>query len=115
MQRVYSDHGAPDEDVSITTRSMQRLVQPCEPSVTLSQQARMHQALFDWHDAHGQNVSRTCRHFGVSRPTFYRWQLRYVQGRPQTLEDRRRPMATYAGAGQPAPTGGRGTSAAGGA
>ena len=48
----------------------------------------MRQALFDWHRTHGQNVSRTCRHFGISRPTFYRWQRRYVPGRPQTLEDR---------------------------
>jgi len=48
----------------------------------------MRQALFDWHRTHGQNVSRTCRHFGISRPTFYRWQRRYVPGRSQTLEDR---------------------------
>src|SRR5438876_5039509 len=24
-----------------------------------------------------QNVARTCRHFGISRQTFYRWQRRY--------------------------------------
>jgi Helix-turn-helix domain len=23
------------------------------------------------------NVARTCRHFGISRQTFYRWQRRY--------------------------------------
>src|SRR5215204_2828221 len=74
--------------VSTTTRTMQRLVQRIDPSVTLSRPARMRQALFDWHRTHGQNVSRTCRHFGISRPTFYRWQRRYVPGRPQTLEDR---------------------------
>jgi transposase InsO family protein len=74
--------------VSTTTRTMQRLAQRCDPGVTLSRQARMRQTLFDWHQTHGQNVSRTCRHFGISRPTFYRWQRRYVPGRPQTLEDR---------------------------
>src|SRR5918993_370382 len=74
--------------VSTTTRTMQRLVQRIDSTPVLSRQARMRQALFDWHHMHGRNVSRTCRHFGISRPTFYRWQRRYVAGRPQTLEDR---------------------------
>ena len=74
--------------VSTTTRTMQRLVQRIDPDPAPSRQARMRQQLFDWHQTHGQNVSRTCRHFGISRPTFYRWQGRYVPGRPQTLEDR---------------------------
>ena len=74
--------------VSTTTRTMQRLVQRIDATPALSRPARMRQALFDWHHTHGQNVSRTCRHFGISRPTFYRWQRRYVPGRPQTLEDR---------------------------
>jgi len=74
--------------VSTTTRTMQRLVQRIDSTPVLSRQARMRQALFDWHHTHGQNVSRTCRHYGISRPTFYRWQRRYVAGRPQTLEDR---------------------------
>jgi transposase-like protein len=74
--------------VSTTTPTMQRLVQRVDAVPVLSRQARMRQALFDWHRTHGQNVSRTCRHFGISRPTFYRWQRRCVPGRPQTLEDR---------------------------
>jgi transposase InsO family protein len=74
--------------VSTTTRTMQRLVQRISPDPVPSRQARMRQALFDWHATHGRNVSRTCRHFGISRPTFYRWQRRYVPGRPQSLEDR---------------------------
>jgi len=74
--------------VSTTTRTMQRLAQRSNPGMTLSRQARMRQALFDWHHTHDRNVSRTCRHFGISRPTFYRWQRRYVPERPQTLEDR---------------------------
>jgi transposase len=41
----------------------------------------------EWH--HGANVSLTCRHFGMSRPTFYRWQARYSATNLGTLEDRR--------------------------
>jgi len=37
---------------------------------------------FDWHASHGENVSLTCRHFGISRQTFYRWRERY---NPQDL------------------------------
>jgi Homeodomain-like domain len=88
MQQCTAAMVDPMKIVSTTTRTMQRLVQRCDPSVTLSRQARMRLALFDWHHTHGQNVSRTCRHFGISRPTFYRWQRRYVPGRAQTLEDR---------------------------
>jgi transposase-like protein len=28
-------------------------------------------------DRDSGNVARTCRHFGISRQTFYRWQQRY--------------------------------------
>jgi transposase InsO family protein len=45
-------------------------------------------ALLQWHQAHGENVSRTCRHFGVSRPTFYRWQHRYQRAGLRGLHDR---------------------------
>ena len=87
MQQCTSAVVAPMKIISTTTRTMQRLAQRSDPDVTLSRQARMRQALFDWHRTHGQNVSRTCRHFGISRPTFYRWHRRYVPGRSQTLED----------------------------
>lgn len=43
----------------------------------------------EWHAAHGANVSLTCRHFGISRPTFYRWQARYSPTALVTLENRR--------------------------
>ena len=35
-----------------------------------------------------QNVARTCRHFGISRQTFYRWQRRYDALNLLTLEAR---------------------------
>jgi putative transposase len=56
--------------------------------VTLSRAARMRLAMLDWHRDHGGNVSLTCRRFGISRPTFYRWQARYDPHRPGSLEDR---------------------------
>jgi transposase InsO family protein len=48
----------------------------------------MRLAMVDWHRSHGQNVSRTARHFGVSRPTVYRWLGRFDRFRLETLEDR---------------------------
>jgi transposase InsO family protein len=58
------------------------------PPVVLSRTARVRLAILDWHRSHDGNVSRTCRHFGISRPTFYRWQARYDPHRPESLEDR---------------------------
>ncbi|HET8624433.1 MAG TPA: helix-turn-helix domain-containing protein [Gemmatimonadales bacterium] len=43
---------------------------------------------FDWHGTHGRNVSLTCRHFGISRQTFYRWQRRYDPRDLRHLDDR---------------------------
>ena len=44
--------------------------------------------MLDWHHGHGRNVSLTARHFGVARPTVYRWLARYDRIRLETLEDR---------------------------
>jgi len=54
----------------------------------LSRQARVRLEMLDWHHAHGANVSRTARHFGYSRPTVYRWLVRFERDRLETLEDR---------------------------
>lgn len=37
---------------------------------------------------HGRNAAFTCRHFGISRQTFYRWWRRYDPHNLATLEDR---------------------------
>src|SRR5689334_8661189 len=37
-----------------------------------------------------QNVARACRHFGVSRPCFYKWQKRYEEHGEAGLCDRAR-------------------------
>jgi transposase-like protein len=35
-----------------------------------------------WHFAHGEHVSQTCRQFGISRTTLYRWLARYNAATP---------------------------------
>jgi hypothetical protein len=57
-------------------------------SVDPSRGARLRLGWLTWHAAHGGNVSLTCRHFGISRPTFYRWQARFDALNLATLEDR---------------------------
>ena len=54
-------------------RGSSRLARTC---VELSREARVRLAWMDFYRA-SQNVARTCRHFGISRQTFYRWQSRY--------------------------------------
>jgi len=53
----------------------------------LSREARVR---LDWMDFYHRcrNVARTCRHFGISRQTFYRWQRRYDPHNLSTLEAR---------------------------
>lgn len=34
------------------------------------------------------NVAQTCRYFGISRPTFYKWRDRYERDGPEGLRDR---------------------------
>jgi len=62
------------------------IARPAPPD--LSRPARVRLAMLDWHRAHGENVARTARHFGFSRPTVYRWLGRYERYRLESLEDR---------------------------
>ncbi|MBA4181210.1 MAG: hypothetical protein C0506_11530 [Anaerolinea sp.] len=54
----------------------------------LSPEAKKRLKWFDWHRDHGENVSLTCRHFGIARQTFYRWKQRYKPFDLSSLEDR---------------------------
>lgn len=54
----------------------------------LSREARKRLAWFDYYRTHAQNVALTCRYFGISRQTFYRWLPRYDPENLTTLEDR---------------------------
>lgn len=58
------------------------------PIKTLSRQAKARLKWFDYYNRHGSNASLTCRYFGISRQTFYRWKGRYNPRDLSTLEDR---------------------------
>lgn len=55
--------------------------------VELSREARVRLGWMDFHRS-TQNVVLTCRHFGISRQTFYRWQKRYHPMDLASLEER---------------------------
>jgi len=54
----------------------------------LSRSARQRLKMLHWYEDHGRNARLTCRHFGVSPDTFYRWRRRYQRAGPRALEDR---------------------------
>ena len=54
----------------------------------LSPDALRRLKVIEWHLANGKNVSKTSRHFTISRQTLYRWLGRYNPKDLKTLEDR---------------------------
>jgi len=56
----------------------------------LSKDARRRLRWMDYYESHGRNAALTCRYFGISRQTFYRWRRRYRPKRLASLEDRSR-------------------------
>jgi len=52
----------------------------------LSREAQRRLAWFDYYQAHGRNAALTCRYFGISRQTWYRWKRRYDPQNLRTLE-----------------------------
>src|SRR3989304_8068669 len=61
-------------------------------SVELSKAARQRLKWFEYYQMHGGNGRLTCRYFGISPQTFYRWKRRYDPLNLHSLEDRpRRP------------------------
>ena len=54
----------------------------------LSREGKKRLAWFDYYEGHGQNASLTCRYFGISRQTFYRWKSRYDPRQLESLEER---------------------------
>jgi len=56
--------------------------------VELSREARKRLQWFDHYEAQGRNAALTCRYFGVSRQTFYRWKRRYDPRALSSLQDR---------------------------
>src|SRR3989338_857375 len=58
------------------------------PPPTLSRAAKQRLQVLDWYRVHGENARLTCRHFGISPDTFYRWKRRYNPKALTTLESR---------------------------
>ena len=56
-------------------------------SASLSKTALKRLYWFDWYQTHGKNISLTCRHFGISRDTFYLWKRRFKPYNLKTLKD----------------------------
>ncbi|MCF6148620.1 MAG: helix-turn-helix domain-containing protein [Candidatus Kuenenia sp.] len=42
---------------------------------------------FEFYENNGRNARLTCRHFGISPDTFYRWKKRYDPENPSSLAD----------------------------
>ena len=55
--------------------------------VELSRRARQRLKWFDYYNSRGHNARLTCRYFGISPQTFYRWKRRYNPHRLESLED----------------------------
>jgi putative transposase len=56
----------------------------------LSREATRRLKWFDYYYSHGENGRLTCRYFGISPQTFYRWKRRYDPKHLNSLEDRSR-------------------------
>ena len=52
----------------------------------LSREAQKRLLWFDHYRGHGRKAAWTCRYFGISRQTFYRWKRRYDPQNLRTLE-----------------------------
>jgi len=52
----------------------------------LSKKALKRLEWFDFYNTHNENISLTCRHFGISRDTFYLWRKRFNPRNLRTLE-----------------------------
>ena len=62
----------------------------CHPEPNLSQEAKLRLKWMDYYQNHGNNASLTCRHFGISRKTFYKWLKRYNPYHLASLESQDR-------------------------
>ncbi|MBI5307324.1 MAG: helix-turn-helix domain containing protein [Planctomycetes bacterium] len=56
----------------------------------LSDEIKQKLEWFDYYEKHDRNARRTCRHFGISPDTFYRWKRRYNTKDHLSLVDNKR-------------------------
>ncbi len=54
----------------------------------LTREASKRLKWFDHYNSHGHNARLTCRYYGISPQTFYRWKRRYDPKHLESLEDR---------------------------
>ena len=59
-------------------------------SIAMSEEAQKRYAWFEYYEKCGRNARKTCRHFGISPDTFYRWKKRYRPEDPSSLEDEKK-------------------------
>jgi transposase InsO family protein len=74
--------------IHVTSSQRWEWIAGTRPPRTFSSAAKKRYRWLRWHAQHGQNVSLTCRHHGISRATFYRWQHRVERQGLAGLEDR---------------------------
>lgn len=55
-------------------------------TIDISKEAQRRVKWFDYYYAHGKNARLTCRYFGISPQTFYRWKRRYNPQQLKTME-----------------------------
>ncbi|MCF6148621.1 MAG: helix-turn-helix domain containing protein [Candidatus Kuenenia sp.] len=63
----------------------------------MSEEVKRRQAWFEYYEECGRNARKTCKYFGISPDTFYRWKKRYRPNDPSSLKDdkkSRRPKRT---------------------
>ena len=58
------------------------------PAINLSKTAKQRLRWIDFYKSHGRDASLTCRYFGISRKTFYKWLKRFNTRYLQSLEDK---------------------------
>jgi putative transposase len=59
-------------------------------SAELSQRGKQRLRWMEYYESHAKNAALTCRHFGISRQSFYRWRRRYNRWDLTSLEEQSR-------------------------
>lgn len=73
--------------MKIVSRRVRGSKQLARLSHDLSRAAKQRLKWFDYYDTHGRNARLTCRYFGITPQTFYRWKRRYNPAHLESLED----------------------------
>lgn len=74
--------------MQIKTRRVPRAGYPARGAKELSRAAGQRLRWMDHYESRGRNAALTCRYFGISRQTFYRWRRRYDPQDLSRLEER---------------------------